>query len=197
MDIPTLPLSPARRRFLAVSVACAGLLGLPPAHAAGPRNSSHEPVPVGELKVLDADARAILLAFAEGAIATGNGFPAVRDTGLDARIDQELFFAEPAIRDDFLLALRVADWLPVAYGHFSRLHRMDLPARRAFIDSLGDTRFDTVRALVSGLRLLTGLMYHAHPATWAAMGYDGTHAHLPPRETEQQAYYRSLARGRA
>ena len=44
--------------------------------------------------------------------------------------------------------------------------------------------------MVNGLRMVTGLVYYAHPATWAAMQYDGTHAGLPPMDSEQRAFYR-------
>lgn len=195
-----LPLSPARRRLLASAIAGAGLLAWRPVPAASPAGAAPDvaanDTAAGRLLVLDANTLAILEAFAEGSIVTGNGLPTVRAAGIARRIDAELHFVEPAIRDDFLLALRVADWLPVAYGHFSRLHRMSPADRRAFLDSLADTRFDTVRAIANGLHLITGLMYHAHPLAWAAMGYDGPHAHLPPRESEQQAYYRSITRNR-
>lgn len=186
MNFPPLP----RRRFLAACVATAGLVTLPSARAAS--GIARLSTPVGTLLVLDAHAVSVLEAFAEATIATGNGFPSIRDTGMARRIDEELFFAEPGIRNDVLLAIRAIDYLPILYGRFSRLQRMDAGDRRAFLESLADTRLDTVRALHGGLRLVTGLVYHAHPATWAAMGYDGTHAGLPPRETEQQAHYKSL-----
>lgn len=190
MDFPSLP----RRRFLQVAVAGAGFLGLPASFAQMP---ARLPTAFGSLLALDADRADILLAFAEGSLATGNGFPPVRDTGLVVRIDEELFFTDAAIRDDFLLALDAIDLLPIAYGHFSRLRRLPLTKRRAFLDGLSSTRFDTVRAMCNGLRMVTGLVYYAHPACWQAMQYDGTHAGLPPQDSEQRVWYRQASGRRA
>lgn len=185
MNFPPLP----RRRFLQACVATGSVLMLPAATGNTATITRHATAS-GTLLVLDADRAAVLAAFAEAAIATGNGFPPVADTGLVARIDEDLFFTEPAIRNDFLLAIDAADLLPLLYGRFSRLHRMSVAERRDFLDSLADTRFDTVRAIANGLRLVTGLVYYANRATWAAMDYEGTHAGLPPRDSEQHLYYR-------
>lgn len=186
MNFPPLP----RRRFLQACVATGSVLMLPAARAASPAIVRFA-TPLGTLLVLDADRAAVLAAFAEAAIATGDGFPPISDTGLVRRIDEELFFTEPAIRHDFLLAIDAADLLPLVYGRFSRLHRLPLAERREFLDGLADTRFDTVRAIANGLRLVTGLVYYADRATWAAMDYEGTHARLPPRASEQRLYYRN------
>ncbi|MFP5382239.1 MAG: hypothetical protein ACLGG4_08240 [Gammaproteobacteria bacterium] len=190
MDFPNLP----RRRFLTACVAAGGVatvLAIPACARAPGTDAVQHATRLGPLLVLDDDQVAILEAFAEAAIATGDGFPDVREADVVRRIDEELFFTDEAIREDFLLGLSVADYLPLAYGHFSRLHRMSLASRRAFLDGLTDTRIDIVRALVNGLRMTTGLMYYAHRSTWAAMGFEGTHAGLPPRDDEQRAYYRS------
>lgn len=186
MHFPPLP----RRRFLQAAVAAASLAGVAlPAGGSAPPPVGHRTAG-GTLLVLDARRAGILLAFAEAVIAAGNGFPAVAETAMVARIDEELFFTEPAIRDDFLLALDAVDWLPVAWGHFSRLRFLPLPQRRAFIDARANTRIDAVRAAINGLRLVTGLVYYAQPSTWQAMQYGGPHAGLPPMDSEQRAYYR-------
>lgn len=189
MDFPELP----RRRFLKTCVAAGGVatvLAVPACARAPGTDAVQHATRLGPLLVLDDDQVAILEAFAEAAIATGDGFPAIRDADVVRRLDEELFFTDAAIREDFLLGLSAADYLPLAYGRFSRLHRMPLASRRAFLDGLADTRIDIVRALVNGLRMTTGLMYYAHRSTWAAMGFEGTHAGLPPRDDEQRMYYR-------
>lgn len=192
MDFPPLP----RRRFLKACVgagAAAGALGIGlPACADGKPGTTPFATAHGPLLVLDSARVAVLEAFAEASIATGDGFPAVRDTDLVRRLDEELYFSEPAIRDDVLLAIDAVDLFPVIYGRFARLHRLPLPRRRAFLEALADTRLDTVRAAVNGLRLLTSLFYYGQRGAWAAMGYEGTHAGLPPADTEQHAHYRTL-----
>lgn len=185
-----------RRRFLQACVAAGAAASLLPAMAARAAIATHDTA-LGRLLVLDARRLAILEAFAEGTIATGDGFPPIRATGMARRIDEELFFVEDAIRDDLLLAIDAIDLLPIAYGRFSRLHRLEPADCRDFLASLADTRFDLVRALVNGLHMVTSLMYYADRAVWPAMGYDGTHAQLPPRDDEQRAHYRKLTGAKA
>lgn len=189
MDFPPLP----RRRFLQAAVTGAAFVAvaLPglPARAA-PAAPDRHATASGILLVLDARRAEILSAFAEATLVSGNGFPSVADAGVVARIDEELFFTDAAIRDDFLLAIDAIDLLPIAWGQFSRLRRMTAEHRRQFLDGLADTRFETVRALVNGLRMVTGLVYYAHPATGRALGCEGPHAGLPPQDREQRAYYR-------
>lgn len=186
MNFPPLP----RRRFLQAAALAGGALAFAtplPSLAMAPTRYA---TPAGTLLVLDAERVVVLTAFAEATIATGNGFPPVTETSLVRRIDEELFFTEPAIRADVLLAIDAIDLLPLAYGRFSRLHRMPASTRRQFLDDQADTRFETVRAMINGLRMVTCLTYYADRATWAAMGYGGTHAGLRPLEGEQRAYYR-------
>ena len=151
-----------------------------------------QPTAAGTLLVLDARRAGIVEAFADATLLTTPPFPSLRDAGVVRRLDEELYFTDAPIRRDFLLAIDAADLLPFAYGHFSRLHRLEPTARRQFLDALADTRLDTVRAIVNGLRMVTGLLYYAHPACRAAIGHDGTHAGLPPLQSEQRAHYLAL-----
>lgn len=198
MDFPPLP----RRRFLKACVATAGLLPVAAttacsASAPGDPVAGGHATPAGRCLVLDARRVAIVEAFAAATLATGDGFPTVREAGVARRIDEELHFADPAVCDEFLLAIDAADWLPLVFGHFSRLHRLPAAEARAFLDGLAATPLDTVRAILGGLRMVTGLVYYAHPATRAATGYDGPHAGLPPRDDEQRAAYRAAVEAQA
>lgn len=186
MDFPPLP----RRRFLQAAVAGAALVAFAVPARAKPAAPERLQTASGVLLVLDARRAEILSAFAEATLVSGNGFPSVADAGVVARIDEELFFTDAAIRDEFLLAIDAIDLLPIAWGQFSRLRRMTAEHRRQFLDGLADTRFDVARALVNGLRMVTGLVYYAHPATGRALGCEGPHAGLPPQDSEQRAYYR-------
>lgn len=186
MDFPPLP----RRRFLQAAVAGAALVTFDVPARAKPAAPERLQTGSGVLLVLDARRAEILSAFAEATLVSGNGFPSVAEAGVIARVDEELFFTDAAIRDEFLLAIDAIDLLPIAWGQFSRLRRMTTEHRRQFLDSLADTRFETVRALVNGLRMVTGLVYYAHPATGRALGCEGPHAGLPPQDSEQRAYYR-------
>lgn len=146
-------------------------------------------MPVSRL-VLSHEHEATLLALAE-ALLEGPGFPPAGETGLLARIDEELSFVETGIRDDFLLALEALEALPWFYGRFSRLTALPPDARRDFLESLDHTRFDTVRAIVNGVALLVRMFYYADRRVWPALGYEGPFAGLPPIESEQHRHYRA------
>lgn len=176
--------SPSRRLLLKGGVA----VGVLSALGASVVQARAGGAPRQGLLVLSSVQARTLLAFAEATLEV-SGFPPVSSTSLMSRIDQELFFVEEPLRDDFLLAVDAARYLPLAYGRFSMLEKLSPDERREFLEGLADTRIDTVRAIVNALSLVTRLVYFADRSVWPVLGYEGTHAGLPPFETEQNRFY--------
>lgn len=181
-----------RRRFLrrvsALGVAAATLTaGLPLAGCSSAYGS--------RLLVLSPSQVAALIAVTEAVMPGQTGFPSVKETQVVERLDEELWFADASIQDDMRAALSVFEWLPFAYGHFSRYSRLSLEARRALLQQLMNSRIETVRAIATNLRLLTMFFYFGHASSWPAIGYDGPFQKLPPLISEQRQRYAAAVRG--
>lgn len=130
-----------------------------------------------------------LEAVARAALPAGGGFPDVDEAQVVRRFDEELSFVSESIRGDLQAALGVLEYVPSLYGHFGRFSALGGDAQRAVLDALCGSRIELLRAIGSNVRILVQFFYFAHPATWAATGYDGPFGHLPERLSEQRRWY--------
>ncbi len=108
------------------------------------------------------------------------------------RLDEEMHFVPQDISDNFKLALDFLEYLPMAYGQFSRLSRMSLPARTEFIAPLQGSSIAAVRLAVSGCRMLVFICYYSQDASWESIGYDGPHSKIPEKLSPQRLHYQAL-----
>ncbi len=108
------------------------------------------------------------------------------------RLDEEMHFVQQNISDDFKLALDFLEYLPMAYGEFSRLSRMSLAQRTTFISSIQGSSIEAVRVAVSGCRMLIFVCYYSQDASWQSIGYDGPHSQIPEKLSPQRLHYRQL-----
>jgi hypothetical protein len=182
-----------RRRFLrrisALGVAAAALGAGLPLGGCSSRTGNQR------LLVLSPTQVAALIAVTEAVMPGQTGFPSIADTKVVERLDEELWFADASIQDDLRAALSVFEWLPFAYGHFSRYSHLPLEVRRALLQQLMNSRIETVRAIATNLRLLTMFFYFGHAASWPAIGYDGPFQKLPPLVSEQRQRYADAVKG--
>lgn len=192
-----------RRRLLKLFVKSGSLLGAgllgSQMSGCGDRASPHSgqgdvyKTGFGNLLVLNQDRASALYAFAEACVP--NSRDQIRQAQVLPRIDEELYFVSTQIREDFLLALDVLEYLPLVYGFFSRFTRLNLPERERFLRGLQNTRINTVSAVISACRMAVMMMYYGHDSTWNDIHYDGTFARLPQIESAQRAHYRRLTKG--
>ena len=188
-----LPHSPAsldwhglgRRRFLrALGALGAGGMAAPLLSACtGPDGANPR------LLVLSASQGATMAAIATAVVPTQAGFPTAAQAQVVQRLDEELWLSDASIQDDMRAALDVAEWLPLAYGHFSRFSRLDRSAQQALLQRWMGSGVETVRAIGTNLKLVSHFMYFGHPSTWAAIGYDGPFQKRPPILSEQRKAY--------
>ncbi len=108
------------------------------------------------------------------------------------RLDEEMHFVPQDISDNFKLALDFLEYLPMAYGQFSRLSRMPIQARTAFIVPLQGSSIEAVRLAVSGCRMLVFICYYSQDASWDSIGYDGPHSKIPEKLSPQRLHYQAL-----
>jgi len=108
------------------------------------------------------------------------------------RLDEEMHFVQQNISDDFKLALDFLEYLPMAYGEFSRLSRMSFAQRTAFITAIQGSSIEAVRVAVSGCRMLVFVCYYSQDASWASIGYDGPHSKIPEKLSPQRLHYQQL-----
>jgi len=76
----------------------------------------------------------------------------------------------PAVQRQFLIFLRLVEWLPLLrYGR--RFTALDPERRRRFLEALQDAPLLLVRRGAWGLRTLLLMGYHGRPAAAHAIGY--------------------------
>ncbi len=108
------------------------------------------------------------------------------------RLDEEMYFVPQDISDNFKLALDFLEYLPMAYGEFSRISRMSLEQRTTFITSIQGSSIEAVRVAVSGCRMLVFVCYYSQDASWKHIGYDGPHSQIPEKISPQRLHYQAL-----
>lgn len=147
------------------------------------------------LLALSAAQARTLQAVADAVVPGGPGFPDARTTQIVRRFDEELSFVSPSIQADLRAALGVLEFIPGAFGHFSRFSRLDLTDARAVLQAMDNSRSELLRAIGANVQLLSRFFYFAHPATWAATGYDGPFGHMPQKMSAQRLAYAARTRG--
>ncbi len=141
----------------------------------------------GPLLVFSADQTAIVAAMAESCL--DRSYAELARAEVIQRLDEELFFVSDSIREDFLLALSVLEYLPIVYGRFSRFSRLPTNERQAFLQARLSTRSETVRAVVHSLRMAVMLSFYGHQSSWDSIAYDGAFAQVAPLLSKQRKYY--------
>lgn len=165
----------SRRTFIT-----AGILGATALATAGWLRGPHAPASGAPLRVLDADAAAILRAVVPvmlaGALPAGDERRrrAVEDTvrGIDVAVAGLPPAAQKEISQLFtLLALPPARWA---------LARVTVPWNeapeaevRAFLDRFRTSTFDLLRSAYGALHQLTFAAWYGNPQSWSAIGYAG------------------------
>ena len=131
-------LQPIRRRRLlklgalsAVALGTAGTFMFARRHGSG-----HDTSGYGPFLVLDDDHVRTLRALTDVVLPTAVAGDDALHRKVIARIDEEFYFVDGKIRDDFRLALDALEYLPVMYGRFSRFSWLETDARRAFLDDM-------------------------------------------------------------
>jgi hypothetical protein len=178
----------SRRRFLksALLVAGAGSSGLA-LQACAPEaatDSAGRP-----FMFLDRGEAALLHALGEAIVPTQAGFPTLDEAQVVRRADEEMAMSDPSVQGDLHAALAVLQWMPLAYGHGSRYTKLSLPRRRKVLQRMMRSNSEVLRAVATNLKILVHFFYFGHRASWAAIGYEGPFANLPPSISEQRGWY--------
>lgn len=106
-----------------------------------------------------------------------------------SRIDEEFYFIDAKIQDDFCLALDALEYLPIVFGKFSRFSKLSYAEREVFLSEMQKTGIETVRAVVNNCRLVPLYIYYGMEESWAAISYDGAFSRIKPLVSEQRLYY--------
>ncbi len=108
------------------------------------------------------------------------------------RLDEEMYFVKKDISDDFKLALDFLEYLPLAYGRFSRISRMPVKERSDFLNSIQDSSIEPVRVALNACRMATFICYYDQESTWANIGYSGPFSKVPEKLSPQRLHYQKL-----
>lgn len=184
----------SRRRFLRGAGALCALAGA----GLGSSACSEEQAIAADgrpLLALSAREAATLAAVAAAVVPTQGGFPSADEAQVLRRFDEEVSFVAPSIRADLKAALDVLEFLPPLYGRLARFSALDLPQRRALLAQLCASRVELLRAIGTNLKILVQFFYFAHPAVWAAIGYDGPFGRMPEQDSEQRRWYAQRTTG--
>ncbi|RQS06216.1 hypothetical protein DIE07_24730 [Burkholderia sp. Bp9002] len=183
----------ARRRFLKMALIGAGGTMAAAAGGAGYLTLTHRfRNRYGKLLVFDGHLADVVHALAEASVPDAPGFPTIEQAEVVTRMDEEMFFVSEKLGSDVKAGLYLLEMLPLAYGRMSRLSRLSVSERRAFLTRARDTQDDTVRVVIANLSGMVRWYYFGHPSTWKAIGYDGPFMGLPEKRSEQRMLYAKL-----
>ncbi|TGK07299.1 hypothetical protein EHO59_04105 [Leptospira semungkisensis] len=136
-----------------------------------------------------------LAALSEAILPEGPNIPTYKDAKVLERLDEEFFFVDPFLSDDFKTLVLVMEYLPLFHWKFSRFSKMSLESRRKFLSELNDSDSDLIRAVWSNLRMPIFLMYYGHESTFKMISYDGPFGNPPEKLSESRIYYNKLIGG--
>ena len=106
-----------------------------------------------------------------------------------SRIDEEFYFIDDKIKEDFCLALDVLEYLPIVAGQLSRFSKLSLSEREVFLTAMHTTRIDILRAIVNNCRLASLYVFYGLEQSWESIGYDGAFSKAKPLVSGQRQYY--------
>ncbi|TGL62777.1 hypothetical protein [Leptospira sarikeiensis] len=134
----------------------------------------------------------ILASLSEAILPEGVGVPTYKEAKVLERLDEEFFFVDPFLSDDFKTLLLVLEYLPLFHLKFSRFSKLSIGSRRKFLSELNDSDSDIVRAVWANLRMPIFLMYYGHESTFKMISYDGPYMNPPEKLSESRIYYGKL-----
>ncbi|EPG74090.1 hypothetical protein LEP1GSC058_3543 [Leptospira fainei serovar Hurstbridge str. BUT 6] len=136
-----------------------------------------------------------MAALAEAILPEGKNVPTYKQAEVLERLDEEFYFVDPFLSEDFKSLILVIEYLPIFQGKFSRFSRMPLDSRRSFLNSLADTNSDLIRAVWANLRMPIYLVYYGHPSTFHMISYEGPFGNPPEKLSESRIYYKKMIGG--
>ncbi|PJZ54436.1 hypothetical protein [Leptospira adleri] len=133
-----------------------------------------------------------LQAYAQTLLPSEKGFPDIEKAEVVRRLDEEFFFVDPGITDDFKSLILILEYLPLVSGYWSRFSRLDEKDRNEFLSSQETTDSDLIRAALANLKMPIFLMYYGHESSFKAISYDGPFSDPPEKLSESRIYYRKI-----
>ncbi|AOP35663.1 hypothetical protein A0128_18545 [Leptospira tipperaryensis] len=133
-----------------------------------------------------------LTAYSQTLLPPENGFPDIEKAEVIRRLDEEFFFVDPGITDDFKSLILILEYLPLVSGYWSRFSRLNEENRKRFLHSQETTESDTIRAALANLKMPIFLMYYGHESSFKAISYDGPFANPPEKLSESRIYYKKI-----
>jgi len=115
---------------------------------------------------------AVLRAVSDRLVPAAAGQPGALALGVPARIDRELAFHGPRLREDMTAALQLVEWWPLV-THGSRFTRLAPAAQDAVLEAMAASRLAARRTALQGIKFVTVFFTYAQEPTWSAIGYDG------------------------
>ncbi|RHX92323.1 hypothetical protein [Leptospira stimsonii] len=135
---------------------------------------------------------AFLQAYSQTLLPQEPGFPDIEKAEVVRRLDEEFFFVDSGITDDFKSLIFILEYLPLVSGYWSRFSRLSEEDRRKFLYSQEKTDSDLIRAALANLKMPIFLMYYGHESSFKAISYDGPFANPPEKLSESRIYYRKI-----
>ncbi len=99
----------------------------------------------------------------------GRGVPDARLDWLLADVDDFTGRAGAKTRTAFLATLLILEWIPVLFGVFGRMSRLEPAARVRYLERVDRSG---LAALIAVPKAVLGLCYYEHPDVLEELGYD-------------------------
>lgn len=133
-----------------------------------------------------------LQAYSQTLLPPTPGFPDLEKAEVIRRLDEEFFFVDPSISDDFKSLIIILEYLPLISGYWSRFSKLNEIDRKNFLLSQETTKSDTIRAALANLKLPVYLVYYGHESSFKAISYDGPFGNPPEKLSESRIYYKKI-----
>lgn len=181
--------STSRRRFLALGAVSAGLLAMGGALSWWSAGYALEE---GEAALgLSPKAFCVARAIVETLCPAVEGLPDGVAEGIHQRIDEELWAADDAFREDLEAALQLLEHLPPWFGFGGRFSALPIASREACFQRFLTCDDTVIVRAATLLKQLTHRFYYARDAAWGAVGYDGPWV-AGPKPSDSALRYREL-----
>ena len=179
---PRFELPVSRRGFLARSAALSALLAL--GACAPQRDEVYDELLRGipPPSALPEREYAILRAVARRLVPDGPEAPGADALGAAVRVDRELAFRPPRLRNDLRDALRLTEWWPLS-TRLTRFTRLEPAEQDAELTAMATSRLAVRRSAFQGLKLLVVFFTYTQPETWPHIGYQGPWVPPGPERT--------------
>lgn len=187
------PLRIGRRKALSIGLGGAALLAVGGGVASWVSSGYGALLAPGDVAIaLSVKELAVVRALVDALFPEEDGFPSGVSLGVHQRVDEELWAAPDALRDQLKNGIQLLEHAPPLYGEAHRFTALGRHKRAEVFAAVLRSRRATLRQIGIALKQLTHLYYYTSPIVWPHIHYDGTFVETPKPPDSHLSYEQLL-----